>query len=188
MEIEKLNFLTPEIARNIAREVSTPCYVYSKAALTRQAKKVLDFPNAFGLTPRYAMKASSNAAILKLFDSLGLHIDASSAYEVKRAMLAGIAPEKISLSTQQIPGNIAELVKLGVKFNACSLHQLEVYGKAMPNTELGVRINPGLGSGGTNTFDASSSTKKCEALSLSPKLSKNGNKTERSCVQQTETS
>ena len=40
--------------------------------------------------------------------------------------------------------------KLGVKFNACSLHQLEVYGKAMPNTELGVRINPGLGSGGTN--------------------------------------
>ncbi len=150
MEIEKLNFLTPEIARNIAREVSTPCYVYSKAALTRQAKKVLDFPNAFGLTPRYAMKASSNAAILKLFDSLGLHIDASSAYEVKRTMLAGIAPEKISLSTQQIPGNIAELVKLGVKFNACSLHQLEVYGKAMPNTELGVRINPGLGSGGTN--------------------------------------
>ena len=106
MEIEKLNFLTPEIARNIARKVSTPCYVYSKAALTRQAKKVLDFPNAFGLTPRYAMKASSNAAILKLFDSLGLHIDASSAYEVKRAMLAGIAPEKISLSTQQIPENM----------------------------------------------------------------------------------
>ena len=150
MEMEKLNFLTPEIARNIAREVSTPCYVYSKQALTRQAQKVLAFPNAFGLTPRYAMKASSNAAILRLFDSLGLHIDASSAYEVKRAMLAGIAPEKISLSTQQIPENIAELVKLGVKFNACSLHQLEVYGKAMPNTELGVRINPGLGSGGTN--------------------------------------
>lgn len=150
MEIEKLRFLTPEIASKIAEEFSTPCYVYSKSALIEQAKKVLAFPNAFGLTPRYAMKASSNAAILKLFNSLGLHIDASSAFEVERAMRAGIPASHISLSTQQMPSNIKDLNGLGVKFNACSLYQLEEFGKACPNSELGVRINPGLGSGGTN--------------------------------------
>lgn len=148
--MENLNFLTPETARAIANEYGTPCYVYSQTALERQAKKVLAFPNAFGLTPRYAMKASSNAAILRLFNSLGLHIDASSAFEVKRAMLAGIAPEHISLSSQQMPDDIADIVALGVKFNACSLHQLEEFGKRVKNGELGVRINPGLGSGGTN--------------------------------------
>jgi diaminopimelate decarboxylase len=32
--------------------------------------------------------------ILQLFDSLGLHIDASSGYEVRRAMAAGVAASK----------------------------------------------------------------------------------------------
>ena len=150
MEIEKLHFLTPELAKKIAEEFSTPCYVYSEKALTEQARKVLDFPNAFGLTPRYAMKAASNANILRLFNSLGLHFDASSAFEVERAMLAGIEPNRISLSSQQKAGDIARLNALGVKYNACSLSQLEEFGKSAPNGEVGVRINPGLGSGGTN--------------------------------------
>jgi len=34
-------------------------------------------------------------------------------------------------------------------FNACSLHQLESFGKVAPGGSLSVRINPGLGSGGT---------------------------------------
>lgn len=149
MKIETPRFLNNSIAKNIANEFSTPCYVYDEASLIAQAKSALAFPNAFGLTARFAMKASSNRTILRLFNSIGLHIDASSAYEVKRAMLAGIEPAKISLSSQQLPDNIAELTKLGVKYNACSIHQLEEYGKVAPNTEVGVRINPGLGSGGT---------------------------------------
>lgn len=147
--MEQSRFLTLQTAEKIAAEFSTPCYVYDEAALIAQAKKALAFPNAFGLTARFAMKASSNAAILKLFNSLGLHIDASSAYEVQRAMRAGIEPSHISLSSQQLPDNLAELNALGVKYNACSLLQLEEFGKANPNAEVGVRINPGLGSGGT---------------------------------------
>jgi len=150
MEIEKSRFLTDSKAFEIAEKFGTPCYVYSEEVLTAQAKAALAFPNAFGLTVRYAMKASSNKNILALFDSLGLHIDASSGYEVKRALKAGVAPQKISLSTQQIPSDIKELCALGINFNACSLYQLETYGKLLPNTQLGVRINPGLGSGGTN--------------------------------------
>lgn len=147
--MESSRFLTPETAKKIAEKFGTPCYVYSEAALVEQAKKALAFPNAFGITVRYAMKAASNKNILRLFDSLGLHIDASSAFEVARAISAGVAPEKISLSSQQLPDNLRETVSKGVKYNACSLRQLEEYGKLFPNTEVGVRINPGLGSGGT---------------------------------------
>lgn len=68
----------------------TPTYVYDLARLKEQADKVLSFPNAFGLTVRYAMKASPNAAILKVFRKAGLHIDASSGYEVRRAVKAGM--------------------------------------------------------------------------------------------------
>ena len=150
MNIEKTQFLNWKTADKIARQFSIPCYVYNEAALEEQAKKALAFPNAFGLTVRYAMKAASNKEILKLFYSLGLQIDASSAYEVKRAMLAGIPAEHISLSSQQLPGNLKEIVESGVKYNACSFRQLEEYGKVAPGTEVGVRINAGLGSGSTN--------------------------------------
>ena len=101
-DIEKLQFLTPAEAVAV-REYGTPSYVYDMARLKEQAAKALDFPNAFGLTVRYAMKASPNAAILKVFRNAGLNIDASSGYEVLRAVQAGFDYSDISLSTQEFP-------------------------------------------------------------------------------------
>jgi len=76
-------------------------------------------------------------------------VDASSGYEVHRAIAAGVAPENISLSSQELPEFFADLVALGVKINACSLSQLQRFGEACPGAEVGLRFNPGLGSGGT---------------------------------------
>jgi len=112
-------FLTPEIAKKCIEVADgTPLYAYSIDSLNKAADECLNFPNAYGLTVRYAMKASPNAAILKLFHGKGIHIDASSGFEVKRAMSAGIPAENISLSTQEMPDNFAELVDMGVKLNA----------------------------------------------------------------------
>lgn len=149
MKMEQKKILNWQTAKKIADKFSTPCYIYDESALIAQANSALAFPNAFGLTVRYAMKASSNATILKLFNKLGLHIDASSAYEVERAILAGFKPEHISISSQQLPHNLKKIVKAGVLFNACSLYQLEEFGKVAKGKDVGVRINPGLGSGGT---------------------------------------
>jgi hypothetical protein len=65
-QLEGLRFLTPEAAERAAAEFGTPIYVYDMATLAEQARKALAFPNAFGLTVRYAMKSSPNAAILKV--------------------------------------------------------------------------------------------------------------------------
>ena len=143
-------FLNQEIANRIRADYGTPAYVYDENALIEQAQSTLAFPNAFGLTVRYAMKASPNAAILKLFHQQGLHIDASSLYEVQRAIRAGIPPSHIALSTQELPQNFEEILSQGVHVNACSIHQLERIGKAMPGREVGVRLNPGMGSGANN--------------------------------------
>merc|ERR1711966_490985 len=84
------------------------------------------------------------------FASRGICIDASSGFEVRRAMDMGIPAENISLSTQELPEDFADLVKMGVKINACSLSQLERFGQAFPNCaqKVGIRVNPGVGSGG----------------------------------------
>lgn len=147
--METLRFLTPALARHVVESFSSPTFVYDQATLEKNALAALAFPHAFGLTVRYAMKASPNAAILQVFDSMGLHIDASSGYEVRRALAAGIAPERISLSTQELPEDFCELYELGIRFNACSLSQLEALGRWFPGSRCGVRFNPGLGSGGT---------------------------------------
>ncbi|MGF1451784.1 MAG: diaminopimelate decarboxylase [Opitutales bacterium] len=147
--METLRFLTSETAAAVRDAVGTPAYVYDEAGLRRSAAAALAFPNAFGLTVRYAMKAAPTRRILRLFDSLGLHFDASSGYEVRRLLAAGVAAEKISLSSQELPADFAELLKLGVKLNACSLRQLEAFCLAFPSGTCGLRFNPGLGSGHT---------------------------------------
>lgn len=149
-ELPQPNFLDYDSARRIADALGTPVFVYDQASLEAAAKSVLGFPHAYGLTARYAMKASPNAAILKLFNQLGLWIDASSGFEVRRALAAGIEPHKISLSSQELPEDFAELYELGIEINACSLNQLERFAQAFPGREIGLRFNPGAGSGGNN--------------------------------------
>jgi diaminopimelate decarboxylase len=139
-----------EKAQSLAETFGTPIYLYDEGRMRSAAEAVLGFPNAYGLTARFAMKSSPNKSILQLFDSLGLHIDASSGHEVKRAIHAGIEPSKISLSAQEIPEDLDALLDLGIQFNACSLKQLETFGKIKQGGKVGVRFNPGSGSGGNN--------------------------------------
>jgi diaminopimelate decarboxylase len=82
------------------------------------------------------MKACPNAAILRLFHSCGVHFDCSSGYEVIRALLAGIPPTHLSLSSQELARvhkqdvrtaamlSFEEMIQRGVHFNACSAHQV----------------------------------------------------------------
>ncbi|MDP0500226.1 MAG: diaminopimelate decarboxylase [Verrucomicrobiota bacterium JB022] len=143
-------FLGYSEARQLAEAHGTPVYVYDEQRLRAQAAKVLGFPHAFGLTARFAVKACPTLAVIELFHQLGLHFDASSGYEVQRLMRAGVPASHISLSTQELPDNFAEYVRQGLKVNACSLNQLERFGQAFPGGRVGLRVNPGLGSGHVN--------------------------------------
>lgn len=148
--MDSLRFLTPEIIANIREHYATPVFVYSEKILREQARKVLAFPHYSGFTARFAMKTSSNKNILRILSDEGLHIDASSEYEVLRAIDAGIPPQHIQLTWQETPRNLDDIVRLWVEFNITSLHQLETYGKLFPWTNISLRVNPGLGSWGTN--------------------------------------
>jgi len=144
--------ITKEEAIEIREKFGTPVYLYDEKILQENAQNILNFPHTYGLTARYAMKANPNGTILRIFNQLGLHIDASSYHEVERALIAGIPAEKIQLTAQEIPEEkyLREMLKKGVIFNACSLQQLEIVGKVAPGSEISIRINPGEGSGKYN--------------------------------------
>ena len=147
MPIDNLVFLSADEVAQIAARWGTPLYVYDEATILRQAALALAFQAPFGLTVRFAMKANPNPAILEVLDEAGVRFDASSGYEAEVALRAAISPDKLMITTQEMPKKLAALGKLGVKFNASSLHQLEEFGKLFPSSCVGVRINPGIGSG-----------------------------------------
>lgn len=139
--------MEPQQAFSIAEQFGTPVYVYFEKALKQFAREALAFQAPFGLQVSYAMKANPNRAIIELFYKMGIHIDASSEYEALLSLEYGIAGKHILLTSQEFPRDLATLIQKEVQFNACSLHQLEEYGKLHPGTEISIRINPGEGSG-----------------------------------------
>lgn len=56
-----------------------------------------------------------------------------------------------NVSSQELPDDAAELLVMGVGINACSLSQLRRLSKEAAGSSIGVRFNPGLGSGGTKS-------------------------------------
>ena len=145
-----MRFLSESQIASIRERFGTPSYVYDQRRLEEAADRVLSFPAPCRLVVRFAMKALPTAAILRIFDAKGLHIDASSGFEAERALLAGIDPARIQITAQEIPKDLKGLVQRGVLYNACSLHQLRVFGGLFPGSEVSVRINPGKGSGHNN--------------------------------------
>lgn len=82
----------------IAREVGTPCYVYSQKILTENWQA---FEDAFQSYPHhiyYAVKACSNLAILNILAKLGSGFDIVSEGELERVLKAGGDPKKIVFS------------------------------------------------------------------------------------------
>jgi diaminopimelate decarboxylase len=134
---------------DIAAAVGTPVYVYSAAAMRRHASVLrsalgrLDDPLV-----AYAVKANPNRAVLKLLAAEGLGADVVSIGEYRRAIEAGIAPDKIVFAgVGKSADEMAEALGQGVlQFNlesieeAATLSEVAVsLGRTAP---VGFRINP----------------------------------------------
>ena len=82
----------------LAEAVGTPFYCYSTATLERHYRV---FTEAFAGEKTlvcYAMKANSNQSVLRTLAKLGAGADVVSGGELKRALAAGIPPQKILFS------------------------------------------------------------------------------------------
>lgn len=142
--------LSANQAKKLVKQYGSPLYVYSKTDLQARAKVVANLSAPFGLVVRYAIKANPHSEIINLFAARGLHFDASSSYEAERLLKQGIPGTHISLSSQQPAHNMQWLVEAGVACVATSMHQLELYAATPGVQRLGLRVNPGVGSGHNN--------------------------------------
>jgi diaminopimelate decarboxylase len=138
----------------IAREVGTPAYVYSTAAMQAQARRLK--AALVGLSDpliAFAVKANPNAAVLATLAAEGLGADVVSGGEYRRSRAAGIAAQKIVFSGV---GKTAEEMKLALagglcQFNLESVPEAEMLSQvasAMGLTApIGFRVNPDVAAG-----------------------------------------
>ena len=157
----------PEHLLRATAEVPTPFFLYDEKTIVQKCRNVLALQNAFGLQVYYAMKANANRALLQLITSQGLNLDLSSLNEGRRAVLASIPSDRMILTSQDIPmgenrKEMEEMILRGLKYNVCSLRQLDLISDfaGSHNIPLAIRIHPGVGSGETitrNTGDKYSS-------------------------------
>jgi diaminopimelate decarboxylase len=137
---------------DIAARFGTPCYVYSRAALTAAYGAYRDALQAHGLAERslicYAVKANSNLAILNLFARLGAGFDIVSGGELARVLAAGGSPERIVFSgVGKSRAEMRAALEAGIHcFNvesASELEQLsEVAGSVGRRAPVSLRVNP----------------------------------------------
>src|SRR5690348_3215505 len=132
----------------IAGSVGTPFYLYSSAGFTAQYRR---FAEAFSPDRPlicYAVKANSNLAVLRHFAGLGAGADVVSEGELRRALAAGIPPERIVFSG--IGKTAAELnaaLAAGIhQINIESMPELrllsEIAGASGRVASVGIRVNP----------------------------------------------
>ncbi len=132
----------------IAREYATPCYVYSRAALTAAYQ---DFDMAFAGREHlvcYAVKANSNLAILDLFARLGAGFDLVSGGELQRVLAAGGDPRKVVFSgVGKRADEMRQALEAGILcFNVESESELlrlnQVAGSMGKSAPVSLRVNP----------------------------------------------
>ncbi len=138
----------------IAREVGTPVYVYSTAAMQRQARTLkAALASAGDPLIAYAVKANPNLAVMATLAAEGFGADVVSGGEYRRARAAGIAAEKIVFSGV---GKTAAEMKLALEgglcqFNLESLPEAEMLSAVAQSmgreAPVAFRVNPDVEAG-----------------------------------------
>ncbi len=133
---------------DIAKEVGTPFYLYSKATLTRHFNAFdTGFEGVDHLTC-FAVKSCSNIAVLSLFGNLGGGADIVSGGELFRALQAGVNPKRIIYSGV---GKTEDELRYGLEsgillFNVESEQELyrlnNVAGDMGVKAPIAFRVNP----------------------------------------------
>ena len=137
----------------IAAEVGTPAYCYSLAALRANYAEFAGAARGLDAAICYAVKANSNVAIIAALARLGAGADVVSVGEMRRALAAGVPPDRIVFSgvgkkaSELAAALEAGIMQINVESEA-ELRQLSDVAGAMGRTAtIAVRINPDVDAG-----------------------------------------
>ena len=141
----------------IVQAVGTPVYVYSTATLKRHVTVLREALTGAGLKDpliAFAVKANANVAVLRTLAQAGAGADVVSEGEIRRALAAGIPPERIVFSgVGKSEAEIAFALETGVaEINLESEPELHLVNQVAQRlgkrAVVAIRVNPDVEAGG----------------------------------------
>jgi diaminopimelate decarboxylase len=138
----------------IAEQIGTPAYVYSRASIERAYRRM---DRAFGTLPHticYAVKANSNLGILRVFAAMGSGFDIVSGGELYRLRRIGVPGSRIVFSgVGKSREEIREALRARVLlFNVESAAELDLLAaeasRMRVRASASIRVNPDVAAGG----------------------------------------
>ncbi len=138
----------------IADAVGTPVYVYSTATLERHFTVFRDAFKTKKPLIAYAVKANPNIAVIATLAKLGAGADTVSEGEIRRALKAGVPPQRIVFSgVGKTRAELAFALDAGVsEINVESEPEMRalaaVAAEKGVRATIAIRVNPDVGAGG----------------------------------------
>lgn len=145
--MKKMPFITKEKAEEIAKTFPTPWYIYDEKGIRENARQLKEaFSWNPGFKEYFAVKATPNPYILKIFQEFGFGCDCSSLTELQMAKACGFRGEDIMFSSNETPAEEFLLAHtLGGIINLDDFTHIAYMEKILgqlPKT-ICVRYNPG---------------------------------------------
>jgi diaminopimelate decarboxylase len=138
----------------LAREVGTPLYVYSVAAMRQQARRFRSALAGLGdPLVAFAVKANPNAAVLATLAAEGLGADVVSGGEYVRARASGVPPKRIVFSgVGKTAAEMRQALDGGLRqFNLESAEEAEMLSQVASSmggvAPVAIRVNPDVDAG-----------------------------------------
>jgi len=142
--------------RTIVEQHGSPIYIYSAQTLKNHYAVLQDAFSALSPLICFSVKSCSNLSILKLLVDQGSGLDVVSGGELYRALMAGVAADKIVFAgVGKSHEEISYAVEAGVfLFNVESEAELlrldEIASTAGKRIKVAIRINPDVADAGTH--------------------------------------
>ena len=134
--------------KTIVEQHGSPCYAYSKAAIS---ESFLNYQRALATRDHlicYAVKSNSNIAVLQTLAKLGAGFDIVSAGELERVLMAGGDPSKVVYSgVAKTADEMRRALEVGIHcFNVESESELNLLNKTAAEVNkiapVSLRVNP----------------------------------------------
>jgi diaminopimelate decarboxylase len=134
--------------QTIVKQHGSPCYAYSKAAIS---ENFLNYQRALATRDHlicYAVKSNSNIAVLQTLAKLGAGFDIVSAGELERVLMAGGDPAKVVYSgVAKTADEMRRALEVGIHcFNIESESELKLLNKTAAEVNkiapVSLRVNP----------------------------------------------
>lgn len=133
---------------HIVKQLGTPFYCYSRATLERHYNVFAESLAGLDTQICFAVKANSNVSVLRTLANVGCGADVVSGGEIRRALAAKIAPEKIVFSgVGKTQDEMRDALEHSIwQFNVESEPELDALSEVAvsmnTNARIAIRINP----------------------------------------------